>query len=401
MTYESVYNLISDKISGEWGTDNLNGDGVFVLRTTNFTNRGEIDYTNVVSRNIDARKVAKKKLLPGDIMIEKSGGSPSQPVGRVVFFDGKMDCTYLCNNFTAILRPLGKVYPRYLFHALFFMHKQKITLKYQNKTTGIINLQLDRYLEENIPLPSLLEQRRIAAILDNADEIRNKRQQVLALCDEFLKSTFLDMFGDPVKNQKQWPIVKFGNVTAEIKYGTNNKSIDIQETNALPVLRIPNVIHDQIDFNVLKYSIISQTEKKRLLLKKGDLLFVRTNGNPEYIGRCAVFNSDLECLYASYLIRVRLLDEIGLSAEFIQFCFSFPTYRKRMIREAKTTAGNYNLNTQGLKSLELIMPPTDIQQRFLDILEFVNTIKARLKASAEEAETLFNSLSQRAFKGEL
>ena len=127
--------VIEKPISGEWGT----GEGdIRVLRTTNFTNDGTLNLTEVVRRSIPSSKVDKKKLKKGDIIIEKSGGSPTQPVGRVVHFLEE-DHLYLCNNFTSVLRPRSSVNARYLFWCLFNAHNSGSTLRYQNKTTGIIN----------------------------------------------------------------------------------------------------------------------------------------------------------------------------------------------------------------------------------------------------------------------
>ena len=201
MKYLFLNEVISEKITGDWGDE---GDKVNVLRTTNFTNDGVIDYSNVVTRDIPEKVIERKKLDQGDVIIEKSGGSPSQPVGRVVYFDRK-DEVFLCNNFTAILRSNDLVFPKYLFYFLFSLHKLGITLKFQNKTTGIINLQLDKYLNRiQIPVPPLPEQKRIAEILDKADALRQKNKQLLATYDELLHATFLDMFGDPMTNLKGW-----------------------------------------------------------------------------------------------------------------------------------------------------------------------------------------------------
>ena len=95
--------VLAQPDSGEWGEEDNDGSGVKVLRTANFTDFGSIDYGDVVSRKIDSRKIERKALQPGDILIEKSGGTDSKPVGRVVLFRGYPE-TVLFNNFTALLR---------------------------------------------------------------------------------------------------------------------------------------------------------------------------------------------------------------------------------------------------------------------------------------------------------
>ncbi|MCL9970919.1 restriction endonuclease subunit S, partial [Anoxybacillus kestanbolensis] len=148
MSRFKVIDLLENVVSGEWGQEPTGSNDVKVIRTTNFSNNGRLDLNKeIVFRNIEEQKVIEKKLNYGDIIIEKSGGSPEQPVGRVVYFDIKNDI-YLCNNFTSILRPdSNKVINKYLFYYLFYKYKTKAVLKYQNKTTGIINLKLDNYLK--------------------------------------------------------------------------------------------------------------------------------------------------------------------------------------------------------------------------------------------------------------
>ena len=107
-------------LAGEWGTDDPAGTGIPVLRTTNFTNDGVVDYKDVVTRTIAKKNLNDKYLRNGDIIIEKSGGSDKQPVGRVIYYDGPNQ-TYLFNNFTGLLRVKDQTVwlPRYVFYALF------------------------------------------------------------------------------------------------------------------------------------------------------------------------------------------------------------------------------------------------------------------------------------------
>ena len=106
-------------ISGEWGKELEEGKkGTKVIRTTNFTNLGKLDFNNMAERNIDLKKYKNKILKTGDIIIEKSGGSPTQPVGRTVIFELDSDEEYVCNNFTSILRPKNIIYPKYSLYLL-------------------------------------------------------------------------------------------------------------------------------------------------------------------------------------------------------------------------------------------------------------------------------------------
>ena len=157
-------------LSGEWGTDDETGCGIPVLRTTNFTNGGIVNYRNVVTRTITKKKIAEKYLRQGDIIIEKSGGSDKQPVGRVIYFDGP-DSTYLFNNFTGLLRVKDRNvwYPRYVFYSLFFNYRRGGTKAFENKTTGLHNLKVDDYVSRcEVRVENIQKQ---VAICEQLDQI--------------------------------------------------------------------------------------------------------------------------------------------------------------------------------------------------------------------------------------
>ena len=125
MKMAKLIDITGRPLSGEWGKDDENGDGIPVLRTTNFTNEGVVNYDNVVTRTITKKNIDDKFLRKGDIIIEKSGGSDKFPVGRVIYFNGDEN-TYLFNNFTGLLRVKDKElwYPKYVFYSLYANYKR-------------------------------------------------------------------------------------------------------------------------------------------------------------------------------------------------------------------------------------------------------------------------------------
>lgn len=173
--------IVEKPMSGEWGKDDPNGTGIKVLRTTNFTDQGVIDYSDVVTRKIDDKKANQKYMKFGDTLIEKSGGSDTKPVGRVVFYDGKDDM-FLSNNFTSVLRlkPDVGLLPVYLFKFLFVNYWSGGTRIYENKTTGIHNLKLADYLSgTSIPLPPMEIQEQFAAFARQSDKSKFELEQAL------------------------------------------------------------------------------------------------------------------------------------------------------------------------------------------------------------------------------
>ena len=164
-----VGNYIKDSFPGEWGKEDKEGNGVKVIRTTNFTNSGKLNLSEVVSRSIEERKVQKKQIQKYDTILERSGGTADNPVGRVVLFEE--DEQYLCNNFTQVLR-FKDIEPRFTFYALFYFYQTNKTAirSMGSKTTGIQNLNMSKYLEIGIPNANEFEQKQFVSIAEQADK---------------------------------------------------------------------------------------------------------------------------------------------------------------------------------------------------------------------------------------
>lgn len=207
-----LINITGKALSGEWGIDDETGDGIPVLRTTNFTNEGVVDYNNVVTRTITKKNIDEKFLRKGDIIIEKSGGSDKSPVGRVVYFDGDEN-TYLFNNFTGLLRVKDKKVwcPRYVFYSLFANYRCGGTRAFENKTTGLHNLKIDDYVSRyEVAEVDISKQTSICDKFDKLYGIIKSREQELQLLDTLIKARFIEMFGDPMVNVSKWQISTIG-----------------------------------------------------------------------------------------------------------------------------------------------------------------------------------------------
>ena len=166
----SIEALLEETISGEWGTDCADASGTRVIRTTNFTNDGVLNLDDVVLRSIDQKKVEKKQLHKGDIILEKSGGTKDNPVGRLVYF--AEDGIYLANNFTQVLRPSNSVNSGYLFAALYYLYQtHKPLIKgLGNQTNGIQNLKVPQYLQLQVCVPDRKEQDAFEQVMQRADK---------------------------------------------------------------------------------------------------------------------------------------------------------------------------------------------------------------------------------------
>jgi len=395
MVSKSLKEVVLKPITGEWGTE---GNNVQILRTTNFTNEGRVNYLKVVERNVDSNKIEKKKLKIGDIIIEKSGGSPKQPVGRVVFFE--KEGVFLCNNFTAILRPkVDEVVPKYLLYILYCNHKFGFTSAYQNKTTGIINLQLPKYLEgTKIPLPPLDQQKKIAAILDAADAYRQKTKALITKYEELTQSLFLDMFGDPVRNPMGWELVKFDELVSDdcpLTYGIVQPGDEFE--NGIPCVRPVDLKMQYINLSTLKrIDPVISSKFKRTILKGGEILLsVR--------GSVGVISIAGESLKDSNVTRG--IVPIWFDKDLANKLFFYYLYRtkpiQRRLSELSRGATLIQINLKDLRELKLIKPSLEFQNQFADSVQAIEVQKTQAQESLVQAEDLFNSLLQKAFKGEL
>ena len=225
-------------LSGEWGTDDESGNGIPVLRTTNFTNEGIVDYSNVVTRTIQKKNIDAKYLRKGDIIIEKSGGSDKQPVGRVIYFDGP-ESTYLFNNFTGLLRVKNQAVwlPRYVFYSLFHNYRKGGTRPFESKTTGLHNLKTDDYISRYEVLEApISEQQSICKQLDYVYDIIKTRQQQLQKLDELVKARFVELFGMPGTDTKGWGLQYLG-TCCELnpKKGTDKRLVSGLSVSFVPM----------------------------------------------------------------------------------------------------------------------------------------------------------------------
>lgn len=383
------------QITGEWGSECLeNETGTNILRTTNFTSDGIINYNNVVVRSIKKSKVESKRLHYGDIILEKSGGTDKTPVGRVVFCDPYIETgTYLCNNFTQAMRvnPSMAV-PKYVFYFMWNLHWSGKTELMQNKTTGIRNLQVKSYLNQALPIPSLDEQRRIAATLDKVTDLIFKRRQQLDKLDELVKARFVEMFGDPATNPKGWDKGTIRDVVTEVKYGTSKPAV---EGGTYKYLRMGNITYDgHLDLTDLKYIDVPESELDKCTVKKGDVLFNRTNSK-ELVGKTCVYNLDETMVIAGYIIRVRVNNRV--LPEYLSAVLNSSYGKKTLAEMCKAIVGQANINAQELQNIQIVIPPLELQYEFLKVIQKIEKINLPISRSLEKLQTLKKALMQEYF----
>ena len=387
-----LIDITGKALSGEWGNDDTDGTGIPVLRTTNFTNDGIVNYEAVVTRSITKKDLTQKFLRNGDIIIEKSGGSDKQPVGRVIYFDGPEE-TYLFNNFTGVLRikDRNRWHPRYVFYSLYANYQQGGTRRYENRTTGLHNLQTDQYVSElEIAEVSLQQQQVCISILDYVSRLINLRKQQIAKLDELVKARFVEMFGDCTN------IVLLSDV-AEVSGGLTKNSKRDSLPLHMPYLRVANVSFATVDVTEMLEIGLTEDEYEKTRLCDGDLLFVEGNGSPDQIGRVAVWHNEISpCVHQNHLIKARFRHNEVLPVYAMHY---FMTQQGRMQIKSKavSTSGLYTLSVTKIESLELPKPSLELQHQFAAFVAQTDQQKLTIQHSLAKLELLKKALMQKYF----
>ena len=386
-------------LSGEWGTDDENGNGIPVLRTTNFTNEGVVNYDNVVTRTITKKNIEEKYLRPGDIIIEKSGGSDKQPVGRVIYYDGPEN-TYLFNNFTGLLRVNNKGLwlPRYVFYSLFANYRKGGTREYENKTTGLHNLKTDVYVSRYEVVDAAYEQQKqICERLDKIVGIIQLRKQELQMLDDLIKARFVEMFGDPVANPKGWETYQLNDCLKWIDNGKSFVCSDKPRGGDYPAV---------LKLSAATYGDYRPEENKALLdenqfvegaeVHAGDLLFTRKN-TPELVGMAAYVHETPERLMMPDLI-FRLVTNDRMNPVFLWQLINCKEFRPIIQGISGGSAKSMsNISKERLGRINVICPPRQIQDQLVPFAHQVDKSKAVIQKSLDETQLLFDSLMQKYF----
>jgi type I restriction enzyme S subunit len=247
-----------------------------------------------------------------------------------------------------------------------------------------------------IPLPSLDEQRRIAGILDKADAIRRWRESVINLLDDLVQSIFLELFGDPTNNPRQWKLGKIGDLLESTQYGTSEKADGVGE---YPILRMGNITTDgRMDFDDLKYIDLSAQDVDKYTVRRGDILFNRTN-SAELVGKTAVFNRDAPFAFAGYLVRARV--KSGVSPHYVSGYLNSRHGKATLRGMAKSIVGMANINAREMQSIPIVIPDSKTQLKYSQRFDHIELKRQAYTGNLKVLNSLFASLQHRAFTGQL
>lgn len=277
----------------------------------------------------------------------------------------------------------------------FFVYQVECLLKKAARQAhGATMRHLTKPVFDGLPfyLPPKEEQKRIAVQLNAITRLISLRQQQAEKLDELVKARFVEMFGDPVLNCQGFPVRTIGELTTEVKYGTSKPAV---EGGKYPYLRMNNLTIDgKLDLHDLKQIDVDTSEFEKCVVRKGDVLFNRTN-SAELVGKTAYYGLDEEMIIAGYIIRVRVNNLI--LPQYLSFYMNMPFMKQRIRSMAKGAVNQANINSKELKSIKVIVPPLEVQGKVVEYEERIDREKDRIQRSAALLETLKRSLMQQYF----
>ena len=394
MAYVNLREYIEDLEAGKRPKGGAVNEGVPSLGGEHITNTGKFNLSNDKLKYVPREyydELKKGKIKINDVLVVKDGAT----TGKTAIVEDDFLLKEACiNEHVFLLRTKDSLNPKYLFYYFLSEQGQQEILKdFRGATVGGISKD---FIDMDIYISDLDTQKKIVEVLDKAQELIDKRKEQIEALDELVKSRFIEMFGNPATNPKGWKITTIGDITTDVRYGTSKSSVD---GGKYPYLRMNNITYKGgLDLQDLKYIDIDDEELEKCIVRKGDVLFNRTN-SAELIGKTCVFNLDEPMIIAGYIIRVRLNDDI-LPIYLSMFLNS--DYGKKLLRGmAKGAVNQANINAQELKSIKISVPPIELQNQFADFINQVDKLKSQMESGLKELEDNFNSLMQKAFKGEL
>ena len=342
----------------------------------------KIDFSTVKQTRFEKSELERYSVHKGDLLICEGGD-----IGRAAIW--KKDEPMLYQNALHRVRFNGSIIPRFCLLYLRFLKSIGMLDSQYGKGVTIKHLVKSSLLSIPIPVPPIAEQEKIVAELDCLSGIIEKKKQQLKEYDALAQSIFYEMFGDPVENDKGWDISYLKEI-AEFKNGLNFKKVENGRKQLF--LGVSNFKDNSIINQIEEYSSINIADDitEEFLLKDNDIVFVRSNGSKELVGRnIIVYTGNEKITYSGFCIRCRIISSVIIPI-FLNYMLSVPSI-KQVIKNFGRGANISNLNQTMLGQIKVIVPPLTLQQYYISKIEAIEKQKALIKKSIEEVETLFNS----------
>ena len=297
----------------------------------------------------------------------------------------------LLNQRVCRLFPTDNIDSEYLYYYMPMALKQ---IEEKTPFVTVKHLSAKQLNAIEIPYPSLKTQRHIAAVLDKVSDLIALRKQQLAKLDELVKARFVEMFGTYPTNEKGWQTGTIRDLVTEVRYGSSRKAAE-GDSGKYPYLRMNNITYSgELDLSDTKTIDIPDEELEKCTVRRGDLLFNRTNSK-ELVGKTCVYNFDELMVLAGFIVRVRLNKKA--LPEFVSAFMNSSFSKQMLLSMCKAAIGQANINAQELQNIGIYIPPIELQREFVSFKEQIDKSKSVVQQGLDKLETLKSALMQEYF----
>ena len=388
--------LLRDQLPGDWGEEH--GEATLsVLRSTNFTDEGALDASDAATRGFTVDKAQKIQVQQNDILLERSGGGPNQPVGRVAVVRDAMPATGF-TNFVQLLRPEpDRIVPELLLWILHQFNRSGLVSRLQHQTTQMRNLELRDYLKVRLPVPfDPAEQERIAETLKAADDhIRALEDQIRKA--EQVKRAVLQSYPSVPKHGHGVPLFR----RAEISAGfTKGRDLAGCETMKVAYLTVVNVLDGALDLRDVSETDIKTAELEGLRLLPGDVLMTE-GGDRDKLGRGCIWQGQIKPIVCqNQIFRVRP-DSNRLRPWFLHYLLQTPNAKRHFFSAAKQTSNLCTINSRDLRRFQLPDIGTPAQDSWIKRVQSTDQLISALQTQTTAGRRVKRSLLQNLLTGRI
>ena len=315
----------------------------------------------------------RTRIKPGDILMTIVG-----TVGRTAIVPDGIS-TITLQRSVAVLHPLKDIcFSRYLMYALRSKRKFFESEAHGVAQKGIYLKQLSNII---VDVPELERQEATVQILDFVQNIIKKRHEELDKLDELIKARFIELFGTYPANEKRWTAGTIRDLVTEVRYGSSRKAAD-GDSGKYPYLRMNNITYNgELDLTDTKTIDIPDEELEKCTVRRGDLLFNRTNSK-ELVGKTCVYNRDEMMVLAGFVVRVRLNDRA--LPEFVSAFMNTDFSKQMLLGMCKAAIGQANINAQELQNIGIYIPPLQVQKDFVSFKTQVDKSKYQAEPNSRK-----------------
>lgn len=362
-------------------------DGIRIIRISN-VQKGCIEDSSPVFYPENTIGLDKYMLKKGDLLMSLTGN-----VGRVALLTEEYLPAALNQRVACLRLKTDEINKSFLYHYLNSDLFERLCVQSSNGVAQK-NMSTEWLKEYKIPLYGREEQKVIVNILDRVSAIIVLRKQELSELDNLIKSRFVEMFGDPVSNEKDWqtkPLLDMGTCKNGMNFHNNESGVEINYLG----------VGDFKDYSIITNTTtlpklsLNEMPSEEYLLKDNDIVFVRSNGNKALVGRSvAIYPADTPTTFSGFCIRFRKTDETVL----VPYLLRVLKTDSMRIKMTGRGANIQNLNQQILGALVIPVPPIELQEQFATFIKQVDKLKNAIQKSLDESKLLYDTLMQEYFE---